>query len=57
MLHVSEARAGALSSAWEAIGGGPADLFFPEEFLGRWTVRSHQCPTNPGDLFYLIPEN
>ena len=26
--------------AWEAIGGGPADLVFPEEFLGVWNVQS-----------------
>lgn len=27
--------------AWAAIGGGPADLVFPLEFLGEWTVRGH----------------
>lgn len=27
-------------SAWEAMGGGPPDLFFPEEFLGTWEVTS-----------------
>jgi hypothetical protein len=27
-------------SAWEAVGGGPPDLFFPEEFLGTWDVTS-----------------
>lgn len=26
--------------AWEALGGGPADLYFPEEFLGVWQVTS-----------------
>lgn len=26
--------------AWEAIGGGPADLTFPEAFIGRWVVNS-----------------
>ena len=26
--------------AWEAIGGGPADLYFPADFLGRWNVSS-----------------
>jgi len=26
--------------AWEAIGGGPADLVFPQLFLGRWTAIS-----------------
>ena len=26
--------------AWEKIGGGPADLYFPEEFLGVWNVES-----------------
>jgi len=25
---------------WEALGGGPADLYFPEEFLGVWEVSS-----------------
>jgi hypothetical protein len=24
--------------AWEAMGGGPPDLFFPSLFLGRWQV-------------------
>ncbi|KAG2499710.1 hypothetical protein HYH03_002645 [Edaphochlamys debaryana] len=26
--------------AWEAIGGGPSDLVFPDEFLGVWDVVS-----------------
>lgn len=26
--------------AWEAMGGGPADLFFPDSFLGVWDVAS-----------------
>lgn len=26
--------------AWEAIGGGPADLIYPESFLGVWNVES-----------------
>lgn len=26
--------------AWEAMGGGPADLYFPELFLGTWQVTS-----------------
>ena len=26
--------------AWESIGGGPADLFFPEDFMGTWEVSS-----------------
>ncbi|MEW5319254.1 MAG: hypothetical protein WDW38_010417 [Sanguina aurantia] len=26
--------------AWEALGGGPADLFFPDSFLGVWDVAS-----------------
>lgn len=30
----------ALDRAWEAVGGGPADLVFPELFLGRWTATS-----------------
>jgi hypothetical protein len=30
----------ALDRAWEAVGGGPADLFFPEDFLGLWNVES-----------------
>ena len=30
----------ALDRAWEAVGGGPADLFFPEDFLGLWAVES-----------------
>ena len=27
-------------SAWEALGGGPPDLFFPDDFLGVWLVCS-----------------
>eukprot|EP00879_Flechtneria_rotunda_P027139 GHRR01029013.1.p1 GENE.GHRR01029013.1~~GHRR01029013.1.p1 ORF type:complete len:201 (+),score=50.99 GHRR01029013.1:143-745(+) len=27
-------------SAWEAMGGGPADLTFPESWLGTWDVTS-----------------
>lgn len=30
----------AFDRAWEKIGGGPADLYFPEEFLGVWNVES-----------------
>ena len=30
----------AIDRAWEAVGGGPADLVFPELFLGRWTATS-----------------
>ena len=30
----------AVDRAWERIGGGPADLYFPEEFLGVWNVES-----------------
>ena len=30
----------AVDRAWEAVGGGPADLVFPELFLGRWTATS-----------------
>ena len=26
--------------AWEAMGGGPSDLFFPASFLGVWDVQS-----------------
>ncbi|KXZ49476.1 hypothetical protein GPECTOR_21g702 [Gonium pectorale] len=29
-----------LDAGWEALGGGPADLVFPEEFLGEWEVTS-----------------
>ncbi|EFJ51227.1 hypothetical protein VOLCADRAFT_103598 [Volvox carteri f. nagariensis] len=29
-----------LDAGWEALGGGPADLVFPEEFLGAWEVTS-----------------
>ncbi|KAI8471550.1 MAG: hypothetical protein J3K34DRAFT_520489 [Monoraphidium minutum] len=31
---------GAVDSAWEALGGGPPDLFFPDTFLGTWDVVS-----------------
>lgn len=30
----------AVDQGWEALGGGPADLVFPDEFLGRWDVES-----------------
>ncbi|CAK0786139.1 hypothetical protein CVIRNUC_009352 [Coccomyxa viridis] len=30
----------AFDRAWEKIGGGPADLYFPDEFLGIWSVES-----------------
>ncbi|GFR48381.1 hypothetical protein Agub_g10273 [Astrephomene gubernaculifera] len=29
-----------LDAGWEALGGGPSDLVFPEEFLGVWDVTS-----------------
>ena len=29
-----------MDQAWQAIGGGPADLFFPDDFLGRWYTES-----------------
>ncbi|KAG2439703.1 hypothetical protein HYH02_010582 [Chlamydomonas schloesseri] len=31
---------GLADSAWEALGGGPSDLVFPEEFVGVWEVTS-----------------
>lgn len=41
----------ALDRAWEAVGGGPSDLFFPEEFMGIWSVESTlasvQLPLGP----------
>jgi len=30
----------AANQAWEALGGGPSDLFYPETFLGPWQVTS-----------------
>lgn len=30
----------AVDGLWEGIGGGPADLFFPEAFKGTWDVAS-----------------
>ena len=36
--HASKLGEGA-DRAWEAMGGGPGDLFFPDEFSGRWRVR------------------
>lgn len=41
LMHAGDAHASALSNAWEVMGGGPSDLTFPEEFLGRWTVCNH----------------
>lgn len=26
---------------WEGVGGGPADLFYPESFVGTWDVASN----------------
>ncbi len=37
--HASKLPAFA-DSAWEAMGGGPSDLFFPDDFLGVWDVTS-----------------
>jgi hypothetical protein len=38
----------AADSAWEAMGGGPADLTFPDNWLGVWdvtsTLVSGSCP-------------
>ncbi|KAG2437242.1 hypothetical protein HXX76_005905 [Chlamydomonas incerta] len=31
---------GLADSAWEALGGGPSDLVFPDEFVGVWDVTS-----------------
>jgi len=30
----------AVDRMWEAMGGGPGDLYFPEQFLGQWMVSS-----------------
>lgn len=30
----------AFDNAWSAVGGGPADLTFPIEFLGQWVAES-----------------
>lgn len=30
----------AFDSAWSAVGGGPADLTFPTEFMGHWIAES-----------------
>lgn len=39
-VFAPHARASSLpafaDNMWEAMGGGPADLFFPEEFMGTW---------------------
>lgn len=37
--HASKLPAFA-DSAWEAMGGGPSDLFFPDDFVGVWDVTS-----------------
>ena len=29
---------GLFDKAWQAVGGGPADLYFPDVFAGRWIV-------------------
>lgn len=33
-----EVHASILNDTWQAMGGGPPDLFFPDDFLGTWTV-------------------
>ena len=30
----------AFDSAWSAVGGGPPDLTFPDNFLGHWLAES-----------------
>lgn len=30
----------AVDNAWSSLGGGPADLTFPEQFLGTWKVQN-----------------
>jgi len=30
----------AVDDVWSAVGGGPADLTFPEAFLGHWLAES-----------------
>jgi hypothetical protein len=37
---VAAALPSVLDKAWVTMGGGPADLFFPDEFLGEWEVAS-----------------
>ena len=43
-LAAGSARASKLPGfadrAWEVMGGGPSDLFFPAPFLGDWEVAS-----------------
>ena len=45
-LPPAAAASATLAGAWEALGGGPPDLIFPEEFLGTWEVRE-QAPRPP----------
>eukprot|EP00884_Botryococcus_braunii_P004263 jgi/Botrbrau1/13838/Bobra.0056s0075.1 len=39
-LQVAAALPSVLDKAWVTLGGGPSDLFFPDEFLGEWEVAS-----------------
>jgi hypothetical protein len=39
-LRSSQALSSAANTAWEALGGGPADLYYPDEFVGAWYARS-----------------
>lgn len=36
----AQALSSAANTAWEALGGGPADLYYPDEFVGAWQVVS-----------------
>ena len=38
-LRSSQALSSAANTAWEALGGGPADLYYPDEFVGAWYAR------------------
>lgn len=49
-----ESQANALSDTWQAMGGGPPDLYFPEDFLGTWTVRLRHNVSISLHLCYFI---
>jgi hypothetical protein len=39
----SQALSSAANTAWEALGGGPADLYYPDEFVGAWYARPRRA--------------
>ncbi|KAG1659433.1 hypothetical protein FOA52_001104 [Chlamydomonas sp. UWO 241] len=60
-LPVPSAKASKLppsvDAAWESMGGGPSDLYFPDSFLGEWDITSELTSVEKlmGDEFIPNP--